>query len=395
METADVARSAGSLTLHSSLHASASTVAHSLVTDPTVAITIGVAVLVAHLSVLRAISPASFLPASLTGASASDDGPSSSASRGHADDPTPVFTTVTQAVMLPISAGGALVILYFFSNLIGPLLITLAAASAGVSFAFALWPVTRKTPNQLLPAFASAVVLVWLYTGHWALNDVLTACACIMVVSLLRLPDLRTTTILLVGLVAYDVFFVFFAGKLIQKASGSSTAEDAASVMVAVATSTPRNPLALIVSWLRLGRFLRPVNDLALPAKFVIPSFRSGAKAGEYCILGAGDVIMPALALVYLRGVDLQWRESKRPAGVTSTYYVVALFMYFLSLVMTFFINGITASAQPALLYIVPFVLGGAVVGACLRGELGAVWRGERVVPADGDEEQTLLTGTI
>jgi signal peptide peptidase-like 3 len=367
----------------SSVRESVSAVVKSFAKDPTVFVTVGVAVLTAHLAVVRACSCDSYVPLSLS--SRESDLPRSSPRQ--IDDTSPMVTTMTQAALLPVAAAGAIVALYLFSSIIGPLLIAASAISGGMALAFALWPAARQAPLLLLPVISTAVVVAWLYTGHWVLNNVLTACACILVVSLLRLPDLRTTTVLLVGLVIYDVFFVFFAAKLFSSMSSSpSSSSDAKSVMVAVATATPRNPLAILVSALGLDRVLHPVADLALPAKFVVPALRAGAHADEFCILGAGDIIMPSLALVYLRGVDLQWKDCKRPQGRASAYYHVGLVMFLLSLLTTFLVNGIFLSAQPALLYIVPFVLGGVIGGASGRGELGAMWRGERVVHEEEDE---------
>jgi signal peptide peptidase-like 3 len=366
----------------SSVRESVSAVVKSFAKDPTVLVTVGVAVLTAHLAVVRACSCDSYVPLSLS--SLASDSPRSSPRP--IDDASPMVTTMTQAALLPVAAAVAIVALYLFSSIIGPLLIAASAISGGMALAFALWPAARQAP-LLLPVISTAVVVAWLYTGHWVLNNVLTACACILVVSLLRLPDLRTTTVLLVGLVVYDVFFVFFAAKLFSSMSSSpSSSSDAKSVMVAVATATPRNPLAILVSVLGLDRVLHPVADLALPAKFVVPALRAGAHADEFCILGAGDIIMPSLALVYLRGVDLQWKDCKRPQGRASAYYHVGLVMFLLSLLTTFMVNGIFLSAQPALLYIVPFVLGGVIGGASARGELGAMWRGERVVHEQEDE---------
>ena len=55
------------------------------------------------------------------------------------------------------------------------------------------------------------VVCVWVLTGHWALMDFLGMGLCVAFIAFVRLPSLKVSTLLLTGLLLYDVFWVFFS----------------------------------------------------------------------------------------------------------------------------------------------------------------------------------------
>ena len=61
----------------------------------------------------------------------------------------------------------------------------------------------------------------------WALQDFLGICFCISLIKLIKLPNLKISTILLIALLIYDIFFVFITP--LFSARGKS-------VMVEVAT---------------------------------------------------------------------------------------------------------------------------------------------------------------
>ena len=69
-------------------------------------------------------------------------------------------------------------------------------------------------------------------TGHWLLMDAMGMGLCVAFIAFVRLPSLKVSTLLLSGLLLYDVFWVFFSQYVFN-----------ANVMVKVATRPADNPV--------------------------------------------------------------------------------------------------------------------------------------------------------
>ena len=67
--------------------------------------------------------------------------------------------------------------------------------------------------------------------GHWLLMDAMGMGLCVAFIAFVRLPSLKVSTLLLSGLLLYDVFWVFFSQYVFS-----------ANVMVRVATRPADNP---------------------------------------------------------------------------------------------------------------------------------------------------------
>lgn len=76
------------------------------------------------------------------------------------------------------------------------------------------------------------IVLSWMVTGHWALNDVIGVSICVTMLSVVRLPNLRVAVICLTGLLLYDAFWVYSSPSLFGE-----------NVMVTVAMQRTDNPV--------------------------------------------------------------------------------------------------------------------------------------------------------
>merc|ERR1712154_332841 len=93
-----------------------------------------------------------------------------------------------------------------------------------------------------------------------------------------------------------------------------------------------------------------------------------------YSLLGFGDILVPGLLLSYAHSYDLL-------AGIKyKLYWVITSVAYILGLVATFISLFLMNSAQPALLYLVPFTLIPTILVAWLRGDLPAMWDGDTKV---------------
>ena len=80
---------------------------------------------------------------------------------------------------------------------------------------------------------------------------------CVAFIAFVRLPSLKVSTLLLSGLLLYDVFWVFFSKYVFS-----------ANVMVRVATRPAANPMGAMAKRLHLSR----PPKLSLPGKLVFPS---------------------------------------------------------------------------------------------------------------------------
>lgn len=49
------------------------------------------------------------------------------------------------------------------------------------------------------------------FSGHWLLMDAMGMGLCVAFIAFVRLPSLKVSTLLLTGLLIYDVFWVFFS----------------------------------------------------------------------------------------------------------------------------------------------------------------------------------------
>ena len=160
----------------------------------------------------------------------------------------------------------------------------------------------------------------------------------------LSLGAVSTGAILLGGLFVYDVFWVFCTP-----------------VMVTVAKSFDA-PIKLL-----FPRSLAAARGVAAAA---------GSKASPFSMLGLGDIVIPGVfvALLLRRDAARGSKKAGSPAKGAGAYFTAAYAGYVAGLAATIVVMNVFEAAQPALLYIVPAVLGcvGALAGA--RGEAKAVF---------------------
>uniref|UniRef100_A0A915KE19 Signal peptide peptidase-like 3 n=1 Tax=Romanomermis culicivorax TaxID=13658 RepID=A0A915KE19_ROMCU len=303
----------------------------------------------------------------------------------------------SQALFLPIGASLSLLIMFFFFDSLQTVFALFTAVIATVAFAFLLLPVCqfltapcsdghkisfnffgRYTLAEILSLFLSfTLVCLWVLTGHWLLMDALGMGLCVAFIALVRLPSLKVSTLLLSGLLIYDVVWVFFSSYMFN-----------ANVMVKVATRPAENPVysdsfilcyisaskreilhvkvGLVFRKLHLTGFFKEPPKLSLPGKLVFPSSQS---SGRFSMLGLGDVVMPGLLLCFVLRYDAYKRAQcaeqgllqPTPAALSNlqkvTYFHCSLIGYFIGLLTATVSSEIFKAAQPALLYLVPFTL--------------------------------------
>ena len=156
----------------------------------------------------------------------------------------------------------------------------------------------------------------------WASSLTHSCSFCMQGIEMLSLGSVQVGVILLSGLFFYDIFWVFFTP-----------------VMVTVAKSFDA-PIKLL--------FLKSVSDGK-------PTFS---------MLGLGDIVIPGIYLALLLRMDQKRGFEK------SGYFKFVLGAYVLGLLATLVVMHVFQHAQPALLYLVPAILGSTFLLAAKKGEI-------------------------
>jgi len=294
-----------------------------------------------------------------------------------------------QALCLPLGASVSLLIMFFFFDSMQMLFAVCTAIIATVALAFLLLPMCqyiikpcsdnkkisfgmcgRFTGAEIISFMLSvSIVCVWVLTGHWLLMDAMGMGLCVAFIAFVRLPSLKVSTLLLTGLLVYDVFWVFFSSYIFN-----------ANVMVKVATRPAENPVGIMARKLHLGNIGRDAPKLSLPGKLVFPSMHN---SGHFSMLGLGDIVMPGLLLCFVLRYDAYKKAQilSAEAGVPPpsnlnkiSYFHCSLIGYFLGLLTATVSSEIFKAAQPALLYLVPFTLLPLLTMAYIKGDLRRMW---------------------
>lgn len=194
-------------------------------------------------------------------------------------------------------------------------LVSVEAASACVGISLAVWWLIARRAQ----------------VGYaWLLQDLFGICLCIVFLDVVRLPSLKVGAVLLSMAFAYDIFFVFLSPYFFGE-----------SVMIKVATgSGPRQDEEYCEKY---------PNDsdcasTELPMLLLLP------QAGGYSMLGLGDIVLPGLLVALAARYDAQTNRFD--------YFPVAIAAYALGLGLANLAVAVFDVGQPALLYIVPCVLG-------------------------------------
>merc|ERR1719367_1892193 len=201
----------------------------------------------------------------------------------------------------------------------------------------------------LLACFSLSVTIVWAIfrkaSWAWILQDILGIFFSINMLKTLRLPSLKIITVLLCTLFVYDIFFVFITPLLTK---------DGKSVMVEVATGGDE-------------------GGEQLPMVLKVPHFNAPTTVcyHSYSMLGFGDILVPGLLVSFCHAYDLQ-KESR-----FWTYWAITNIFYALGMVATFVSLFVMNSAQPALLYLVPFTLIPIFIVSFFTGDFEDMWQGD------------------
>ena len=203
-------------------------------------------------------------------------------------------------------------------------------------------------PEAVAGVAAAAGCLWYGARKHWLANNALGLAFSLTGIEHLSLGSVSTGAILLGGLFVYDVFWVFCTP-----------------VMVTVAKSFDA-PIKLLFP--RSLAAARGVVGAAASAAASAASKKTAATGAPFSMLGLGDIVIPGIFVALLLRFDRSPGRGGKPG-----YFPPAFVGYVAGLVATIVVMNAFQAAQPALLYIVPAVLGAVGAAALARGEVAAV----------------------
>lgn len=102
------------------------------------------------------------------------------------------------------------------------------------------------------------------------------------------------------------------------------------------------------------------------PIKVVWP--RAG---GAFSLLGLGDIVIPGIFIALMLRFDAERSKKLGLKHVQKTYFHACFVGYVIGLATTIVVLHVFQAGQPALLYIVPAIIGSVVITAIARGEMG------------------------
>lgn len=212
----------------------------------------------------------------------------------------------SQALMIPLASSCSLLLMFYLFSSVSHLVTAFTAIASTASLFFCLSPYALYLKSQfgpvdpfvshccsrsftrtqgLLVLVSAGIVIVWLISGHWLLNNILGISICIAFVSHVRLPNIKVCVLLLACLFVYDIFWVFFSEMIFG-----------ANVMVSVATQQASNPVHTVADSLSLPGLQLIAKKLEMPVKIVFPrnlmgGIVPGSSAMEFMMLGLGDMV--------------------------------------------------------------------------------------------------------
>lgn len=199
----------------------------------------------------------------------------------------------------------------------------------------------------------------FIFSKNWIINNVFGVSFCLLGIKMIGISSYKTGAIMLVGLFFYDIFWVFGS----KPVFGSN-------VMVSVA------------------------KGVEAPIKLMFPRSVGGCGNLQHSMLGLGDIVVPGIFIAFLAKWDAVLIGEKKARSFV--YLNVVMVAYVLSLLTTVSIMLFFNAAQPALLYIVPYVLLASIATALARGEFSALWAytvedelgAEGTKPKEGETEK-------
>jgi len=190
----------------------------------------------------------------------------------------------------------------------------------------------------------------YVFSKNWIINNVFVVSLCVASIKMINLSNHETGAIMLVSLFFRDISLVL----------GS--------------TFVP---------------FLFGSMELEAPIQLMFPRSLQGCGIVHYHMLRLCDIVVPAFFLSFLAKWDAMRMGEQKSASFV--YLNTTMIAYVLSFVTSVSITLFFDAAQPALLYIIPFVLITSLAVALMRGECWELL--SFTIPDEAAEEQANTAG--
>lgn len=284
------------------------------------------------------------------------------------------------SLIMPVTSSIMLLLLFYFYSYFQYFMILLITISAYWSLSQILMKALSyfgfNKSRILANIFSLIIVEEWLRHGNFVAHNLLGCALCVITMNYLRFPSLKVACICLFGLLAYDVFWVFYS-ELIFKSN----------VMVKVASQASLNPIYVLGEVFNLHFLTKTFQKtLQLPIKLIMPNW----EGNHFSMLGLGDIILPGMLVRLSFIFDQYFHQEKideergktmipeKKKQLVFTYFKTAMTGYIIGLLTAFVMNSVTAHPQPALVYLVPAVTFSLSFLAFRRGQFLEVWTGPK-----------------
>jgi len=196
------------------------------------------------------------------------------------------------------------------------------------------------------------IVAGWFFTRHYLLNNLIAVSLAYLAIRMINVSRFYIVLIFLGLMFVFDIFWVFGSAKIISSAKGEGhfshgefhLESSTVSVMEKAATA------------------------IDIPIKIIIPNALTLiAKPLDFSLLGLGDIIIPSIALKFFKKFD----ERVRSIGL----HGISSFGYFIGMIAAQVGVQLMETGQPALMYLVPIILGLATLKALIKGDLEKLWQ--------------------
>lgn len=232
---------------------------------------------------------------------------------------------------------------------------------------------------------------------HWIGTNIMGVSFAYGAMQLISPTTFGTATLLLSLLFFYDIYFVFYTPLMVTVATSLDIPIKLLFPRPAPEGSELSKPS---LAMLGLGDVVLPGIMMAMALRFDFWRWCEARKcneskaAGAEAASGAANTPSKAQLPVFIRPTGA-WGErlwncgAKDVRGVfPKTYFLASIGGYVVGMLATLYVMHVWNHAQPALLYLVPGVLGAVWGTAMVRGEVEMAWRYTEEVEVDEDEKK-------
>ncbi|KAG0644572.1 signal peptide peptidase-domain-containing protein [Tuber brumale] len=243
-----------------------------------------------------------------------------------------------------------------------------------------------------LAGLAAGILAVGTYAlggKHWLLTNIMGTSFAYGAMQLLSPTTFTTASILLGALFFYDIFIVFYTPMMVTVAT---TLDVPIKLLFPRPSTSPSDAQALAM--LGLGDVVIPGLVIAMALRYDLWRFYEKKR-----LLNLANAEKEQSTLADADGHDLKrrkkdfaekaketyvkvtgnwgeryWTGDEDGAEFNKFYFYMSLGGYLVGILTTLIVMHVFKHAQPALLYLVPGVLGSVWLGALIKGELRIMW---------------------